>query len=64
MLFFLASGLSAGTQQTIWLLQAVGGAGEDDDAKVELVALELLTDGHRGLFVHEDVEMGIAALEA
>ena len=45
-------------------LQAVRGAGEDDDAEVELVALELLADRHRGLFVHEDVEVGVAALEA
>ena len=45
-------------------LQARRCIGEDDDAKVQLIALELLADAHRAFFVEIDVEMRVFLLEA
>lgn len=39
------------------------GFGDDDDAKVQLIALELFADGNGAFLVEVDVQMGIAALE-
>ena len=41
----------------------VAGTGDDDDAEVQFIAFQLFTNGHGAFFMHEDFQMGVAALE-
>ena len=45
-------------------LQVVRGAGDDDDAEIKLIALELFANRHGALLVQVDVEVGVFFLEA
>ena len=40
------------------------GTGNDDDAEVQLIAFQLFANGHGTFFVHEDFQVGVAALKA
>ena len=41
----------------------IAGTGNDDDAEIQFIAFQLFANGHGAFFVHEDIKMGILALE-